>query len=70
MTGSKGSVIFCDTSGLHRGGFAKSQQRVMATGFFPSKKYSESSRFSVKGLEKVSVPALSLLARKVLGLES
>jgi len=67
--GIKGSVIFCDTSGLHRGGYAKNQHRIMATGFFPSKKYSESSRFSVKGIEEVSSLALSPLAREVLGIK-
>lgn len=29
-TGPRGTVIFCDTSGFHRGGFAKSKPRVMS----------------------------------------
>jgi Phytanoyl-CoA dioxygenase (PhyH) len=31
VTGPSGTVIFCDTSGLHRGGFARSKPRIMAT---------------------------------------
>jgi hypothetical protein len=30
MTGPRGSVLFCDTSGLHRGGFARSRERLLA----------------------------------------
>lgn len=67
-TGIKGSIIFCDTSGLHRGGYAKSQHRIMATGFYPSKHYSEGSRFSVKKLDNISRTLISPLARKVLGI--
>lgn len=70
VSGVQGSVIFCDTSGLHRGGYAKSQHRIMSTGFYPSKNYSESPRFSVKGLENVSGIDLQPLARKVLGIEN
>ena len=68
-TGNLGSIIFCDTAGLHRGGYAKSHHRIMATGFFPSKHYSESSRFSTKELNLNSKFAVSLLAKKVLGID-
>ena len=30
MTGPAGTMIFCDTSGFHRGGFAKSKPRVLS----------------------------------------
>ena len=30
ITGPAGTVIFCDTSGLHRGGFAKQRERVLS----------------------------------------
>lgn len=30
-TGRKGTMIFCDTTGLHRGGYATAQQRLMFT---------------------------------------
>lgn len=35
-TGKAGSVIFCDTAGIHRGGYAKSKERSMFTGGFCS----------------------------------
>jgi hypothetical protein len=31
MTGPRGTIVFCDTSGLHRGGFGKSRERILAT---------------------------------------
>jgi hypothetical protein len=39
--GKAGTVIFCDTAGLHRGGLAKSGERIMSTAFYPSKKWTE-----------------------------
>lgn len=36
-TGSAGTLIFCDTSGLHRGGYARSSTRLMFTGVFTSR---------------------------------
>lgn len=30
-TGKKGTIIFCDTSGLHCGGYARSRERIMFT---------------------------------------
>jgi hypothetical protein len=53
-TGSAGTIIFCDTAGLHRGGFAKTKERVMATGFFPSHFYTESRLFQVRDGEDLS----------------
>lgn len=35
-TGKKGTIIFCDTSGLHRGGHAKTGNRFMYTSVFMS----------------------------------
>ena len=69
-TGLQGSIIFCDTSGLHRGGYARSEYRIMSTGFYPSKHYSEHPRFSVKDLGHLSKTTISPLARKVLGIDN
>jgi hypothetical protein len=69
-TGVRGSIIFCDTSGLHRGGYARSEHRIMSTGFYPSKHYSEHPRFSVKDLNNLSKTTISPLARKVLGISN
>jgi hypothetical protein len=44
-TGKKGTIIFCDTAGLHRGGYAKNGARIMSTGFFPSFHYTEPRLF-------------------------
>lgn len=35
-TGEPGTVIFCDTSGFHRGGFAKSNPRILSVSTFVS----------------------------------
>ena len=35
-TGKAGTVLFCDTAGIHRGGHARSKQRLMFTGGFCS----------------------------------
>ena len=29
MTGPAGTVIFCDTAGFHRGGFARTKPRIL-----------------------------------------
>ncbi len=39
--GKAGTVIFCDTAGLHRGGHAKSKSRFMLTSFYPSTLWTE-----------------------------
>ena len=36
MTGKAGTVIFCDTSGLHKGGHATGKVRTMFTAFYTS----------------------------------
>jgi len=43
----KGTIIFCDTSGIHKGGYAKANQRIMATGFYPSKFYTKGKNFKL-----------------------
>jgi len=36
MTGRAGTIIFCDTSGLHKGGFALQRERIMFTAGYRS----------------------------------
>ena len=43
--GKKGTVIFCDTSGLHRGGHAKSRERIMSTTFYTANTWIEVPRY-------------------------
>lgn len=45
--GSAGTVIFCDTSGLHRGGYARRRSRFMFTALYPSMWWTEKPRFRI-----------------------
>jgi ectoine hydroxylase-related dioxygenase (phytanoyl-CoA dioxygenase family) len=45
ITGTAGIVIFCDTTGLHRGGYATVKDRVMFTAFYTSPRWSEPQRY-------------------------
>ena len=49
MTGPAGTMIFCDTSGFHRGGFAKSTPRVLSIWSYVSPEAeNRSHRFDVE----------------------
>ena len=39
MTGQAGTVIFCDTTGIHRGGYATGRERLMFTAFYAAPSY-------------------------------
>lgn len=69
-TGKKGTIIFCDTAGLHRGGYAKTEPRIMATAFFPSKAYTLPSRLLYSKTEKLPANLFSNIASKVLDLKN
>lgn len=62
--GKAGTVIFCDTAGLHRGGLSFSGERIMATGFYPSKNWSEDpllevpKTFDRKELDSMAIQVL------------
>lgn len=58
MTGKAGSVIFCDTSGIHRGGHAKTKERIMYTVFFSSKTFSHLTRYTLPK-DKTDIQRLS-----------
>lgn len=51
MTGKAGTVIFCDTYGLHKGGHATKHERIMYTAFFAAPTSTEPRRFSLPGEE-------------------
>ncbi len=55
-TGSAGTIIFCDTAGLHRGGHAKSKSRFMLTSFYPSTYWTE---------KRFYTPAASVASEKL-----
>jgi hypothetical protein len=44
LTGPAGTFIFCDTSGFHRGGFARTKARVLATWTYVSTSARKSNR--------------------------
>lgn len=48
MTGPAATMIFCDTSGFHRGGFARARPRVMALWSYVSPDGLEGRRFEVE----------------------
>ncbi|MDO8523668.1 MAG: phytanoyl-CoA dioxygenase family protein [bacterium] len=50
--GPAGTVVFCDTSGIHRGGFGLAGGRVMATAAYTSRFSIQGSRFTNSGLYK------------------
>jgi len=62
--GQAGTVIFCDTAGLHRGGLSLSGERIMATGFYPSKRWTEPSLIQIP--LNLDIKSLNPLAKKVL----
>lgn len=55
MTGKAGTILFCDTSGFHRGGHATSKERLMFTVHYAAPTFSEGCRYLVSNdqLERV-----------------
>ena len=64
--GVAGTVIFCDTAGLHRGGYSKSKERVMFTAFYPSEWWAEKRRYTVP--KEVDEKITNASARFALGI--
>jgi len=48
MTGKAGTIILCDTSGLHRGGYATKNDRTMFTAFYSAPSHSHGVWYSPK----------------------
>ena len=63
---SAGTLIFCDTAGLHRGGLATRNPRIMATAFFPSIHYTEKRLFKPIGEQERNALELDQLVWEVL----
>lgn len=77
-TGRAGTIIFCDTMGLHRGGYAASQKRLMFTAEYASrasfvplryrfngntKELTQAARFAVSKESGVGLKILNTIAR-------
>jgi len=45
MAGKAGTVIFCDTTGLHRGGYSTEKSRIMATFSYAAKTFWSNQRY-------------------------
>lgn len=45
-TGRAGTIIFCDTSGIHRGGYATSKPRIMYTSVYTTRASARATRFT------------------------
>lgn len=65
-TASLGTVIFCDTAGIHKGGFATLSERIMATGFYPSFKFTAGRNFRLRESALELNKKLDPLVKKVL----
>ena len=48
MTGRAGTIILCDTSGLHKGGYATKGERLMFTAFYAAPSHSDDVWYSPK----------------------
>jgi hypothetical protein len=63
LTGPPGTVVICDTSGFHRGGFARSKARVMAVHAYLAEKGRKSRKFEVDwSADGASLPEISRAA--------
>lgn len=60
--GLSGTLIFCDTTGLHRGGYSTTKERIMFTASYYTKASIHPRLFRIPG----SIPGLSALARSAL----
>ena len=63
MTGRAGTVIFCDTSGLHFGGRAKTKERAMFTAGYNSSAHAEGARYRFGPSTQEDLAKLSPQAR-------
>ena len=58
ITGSPGSMFLCDTGGFHRGGFARTAPRILATWSYVSFGHPQEHRFEVDfGGREAELPA-------------
>ena len=69
ITGPAGTVIFCDTTGLHRGGYAQASSRLMSTFGYGAPSLRENLHYSFsaklrKQLQAQSPAAAMLLNQK------
>ena len=61
--GKAGTVIFCDTSGLHKGGYATKKERIMYTAGYTSLASTSAPKFTYPENFEKEIMGLSSLAR-------
>jgi len=62
-TGGAGTLIFCDTSGIHRGGYATGTERLMYTSVYTTRASALPRRYAVSGTAERAAAAFSPAAR-------
>lgn len=68
VCGPAGTIIFCDTTGLHRGGYSMSKSRIMSTFGYSAPSFRENIHYSYpqklqENLSKLSPAVQSILRR-------
>ena len=66
--GKAGTLIFCDTTGLHRGGYSRGKERIMATGAYTSPGSLQGFRYTLSPRALENALDLPLVSRYGLGL--
>ena len=67
--GKAGTMIFCDTTGLHRGGFSTGKERIMATAAYTSPGSIQGFRFKLTPETKAGLQDLPSVSKYALGIE-
>ncbi len=58
-TGKAGSVIFCDTTGLHKGGYVKENTRIMTMNLYAANSYSKVIGYKKPQMDESTLKSLS-----------
>lgn len=66
MTGKAGTVMFCDTTGIHKGGYVTDNERIMFTAGFNAPTYARPRQYTMDEATKRSVAQLPTEVRFVL----
>lgn len=57
LKGRPGTLVFCDTAGLHRGGIAKAESRILATAAFVTPASLHGRRYHITEAMRASLPS-------------
>ncbi len=65
--GRAGTLVFCDTTGLHKGGFSMTKERIMSTFYYVSPGSLQKPNFSFPPEAEKDIFSLSPLSRRTIG---